>query len=146
MTTSRRMLSTLTVAGLFLTPLFGLEAQGGVDGLRWLDGRWRGSGGAYPSFFEEYRIVNDSTIEQFEVADSTFARVTSNGLITVRNGRIVKLERGGGVSTYIRVVGDTATFTSASNPRNSYRWIRTGPDTWRAELGSVTYVLRRVPR
>jgi hypothetical protein len=29
---------------------------------QWLAGEWRGSGGAYASFFEEYRVVNDSTI------------------------------------------------------------------------------------
>lgn len=138
-----RTLSALLLA-LGLAPLGAAAAQANVGALRWLDGRWNGSGGAYPSFFEEYRVVNDSTIEQYEVADSTFARRTLNGHIAVRNGRLVKLNARGGVSSTITVTGDTATFLNPANGRVSYRWIRSGPNTWRAELGTVTYELRRL--
>ena len=42
------------------------------------------------------------------------------------------------------MVADTAHF-SGSNGR-AYRWVRTGADGWRAELGSVTYLMRRIGR
>ncbi|MBX3175243.1 MAG: hypothetical protein KF709_12575 [Gemmatimonadaceae bacterium] len=117
--------------------------RGPMAQIAWLAGRWVGSGGSYSAFYEEYRVLNDTTLEQREVDDAAFTQQRSNGVFTVRDGQIVKLNARGEVTTRITVVADTVSFASTTPGRGSYRWIRTGPTTWRAELARVTYELRR---
>src|SRR5688500_10516683 len=42
--------------------------------LRWLDGRWRGFQPDGKTFYEQYRVLNDSTIAMVGFADSTFGK------------------------------------------------------------------------
>ena len=58
--------------------------------MQWIVGSWRGSGGAYPSFFEEYHAVDDSTIQMRALSDSTFRAATDSSWIEFRNGAIRK--------------------------------------------------------
>jgi len=115
--------------------------------LAWLGGQWRGSGGSYPNFFEDYRVVDDSTIRMRTLKDSTFAVASDSSLITPRNGRI---QNGGSVVTRIR--GDTVRFEPAPGQRgNGYTWIRQSANAWTAVLdapggANVVYQMRRVPR
>lgn len=51
----------------------------------WLIGRWIGSGGNYPVFYEEYRFQDDSTIIQRSFADSTFSAATDSSFLAWRN-------------------------------------------------------------
>lgn len=146
----RRTLPVGLVASL-VTPWLAAPAQATastpaaeqVAALRWLEGRWLGSGGQFAAFYEEYRFLNDTTIEQREIADSSFARVSSRSQITVRDGQVVKLNAEGRTTTTIRVAGDTAFFTAGAR---SYRWIRTGPTEWTADLGRAVYTMRRLSR
>lgn len=109
--------------------------------IRWLEGRWVGSGGQYKAFYEEYVRLNDSTIEQRIIADPTFAKVEEHGYIILRRGTIAKLNADEKQEAKISIVADTMTFTQPSGQK--YRWVKT-TDGWRAELGSVTYLMRRV--
>lgn len=115
--------------------------------LRWLEGRWVGSGGGYAAFHESYVFLNDSTIEQREHADSTFGVPSRTSTIAWRDG-VVRKERGGRVESILsRVSGDTARFVREGSGGGGFTWIRVSADEWRAEIegarGGVTYVLKR---
>ena len=110
--------------------------------LGWLEGRWLGSGGQYPAFYEEYVMLNDSTIEQREIADSTFKHVNHRGYIILRRGEIAKLNEDERQEAKISILADTVVFTQPSGQK--YRWIKVKDGEWRAELGSVTYLMRRL--
>lgn len=125
--------------------------ESGWRAMRWLVGSWRGSGGAYPEFFEDYRLVDDSTMRQRSLADGTFAAATDSSDIEWRGGVVHKL-RGGTVRSIVaRVAGDTIRFEPRSGSRGGFTWIRVSPDEWIAVLdpaapaaAPVTYRLRRV--
>lgn len=56
--------------------------------LQWIVGTWRGSGGNYASFFEEYRIIDDSTFGMRSFTDSTLAVASDSSTIELRDGAI----------------------------------------------------------
>lgn len=118
-----------------------------IKSLSWLSGEWRGSGGAHPSFFEDYRMVDDSTMRMRSLEDSTFAVANDSSLITSRNGRI---QKGNSVVTHIR--GDTVRFEPAPGRRgNGFTWIRQSANSWTAVLdvpngASVVYQMPRAQR
>lgn len=141
---SVNLIAVLAILGMPSVAVAQGSPKSAFASLRWLEGRWLGSGGQYPAFYEEYRALNDSTIEQREIADSTFTKVNGRGLIALRGGRIVKLDEGNKETATISVVADTMTFARPSG--RSYRWVRTGDGAWRAELGSVTYQMKRIAR
>jgi len=120
--------------------------------LHWLTGRWRGSGGAYPAFFEEYRAVNDSTILMRGFADSTFRTATDSSLIQLREG-VVSTQSARAPSVAIELSADRVRFARAGSDRGGYTWRRVSADQWTATLHAVTpdgaetvYVMRRVRR
>lgn len=115
--------------------------------LRWLEGRWVGSGGGYSAFYEEYVFVNDSTIEQREHADSIFGTPRRVSTIAWRNGTVHK-GRGDNIeSRLVRIHGDSARFEPLAAGRRGFTWLRVGEGRWRAVLDGpaqpVVYDLRR---
>ena len=68
--------------------------------LGWLVGSWRGRLPDGGSFYERYRLLDDSTIAMRGYADSTFARATDSARITLRAGTVAEFGqrglRGGG--------------------------------------------------
>jgi len=120
--------------------------------LRWLSGTWRGSGGAYPAFFEEYRMVNDSTILMRAYADSTFRAVTDSSWIELRKG-IVSTRSERAPSVAIELSPDRVRFAREGSARGGFTWSRVSADQWTATLHPVTpggaetvYLMRRVRR
>jgi len=115
--------------------------------LSWLAGDWRGSGGAYPSFFEDYRVVNDSTMRMRSIKDSTFAVANDSSLLTLRDGRIQK-----GNSVVTRLHGDTLRWEPVPGRRGGgFTWIRQSANAWTAVLDgpngtNVVYEMRRARR
>jgi len=109
--------------------------------LGWLAGTWRGSGGNYPAFFEEYALVNDTTIRMRNVKDSTFTSATDSSLIVWSGGSVIS-----GKSRVVQLRGDTVRFESRPGMQGyTYTWIRTSDSTWSATLGDGTvYQMRRV--
>lgn len=127
--------------------LFSREA---FASLRWLEGRWVGSGGGFDAFYEEYRVLNDSTLEQRTFPDSTFSTPDGTSTIEFRGGAIVK-GRGGNVETRVaRIAGDTARFEPVMAGRQGFTWHRVSRDEWRAVLDRptepVVYTLKRFGR
>jgi len=117
--------------------------------LRWLEGRWVGSGGGYAAFHEEYVFLNDSTIEQREHADSTFGVPRRTSTIEWRAGRVLKRRDGRAETQVVRIAGDTARFEPVVAGRGGFTWHRVADGHWRALLDRagatpVVYDLRRV--
>ena len=117
--------------------------------LAWLNGKWKGSGGGYAAFYEEYRVVNDSTIEQYEHPDSTFSSTRPRSRITWRNGSAAKGSSERIDARIVRIAGDTVRFESTRSGGGGFTWIRLSRDEWRAILDGrtapVIYTLRRYP-
>ena len=122
--------------------------------LDWLTGSWRGSGGNYPSFFEEYRVINDSTIGMRSLSDSTFRTATDSSVIELRNGVISS--RGGGGSFFSDAVAVTDTsvrFMRRGATTGGWTWTRVSANEWRATIHAASaggretvYVMKRVER
>ncbi len=120
--------------------------------MQWIVGSWRGSGGSYPAFFEEYRAVDDSTIQMRALSDSTFSTATDSSWIEFRNGTVGKR---GNDRDYV-VVGlsaDSVRFARPGQASGGHTFTRVSADEWTATLhpsnagGQATvYVMRRVQR
>src|SRR5687767_16020153 len=52
--------------------------------LRWLAGRWQGFQPDGGKFYEEYRVVNDSTLAMFSYPDSTFGTPSDSSRVQLR--------------------------------------------------------------
>lgn len=103
--------------------------------LSWLIGEWRGSGGRYPSFYESYRRLNDSTIQMRAWADSTFAVATDSSEIAWRAG-VVQSSGGGTVqNVLVRISGDSLHFAKVTGQGGDFVWARETPDRWTAVIG-----------
>ena len=101
--------------------------------LRWLEGRWRGAEGAGAPFFESYRFVDDSTIQQYSYADSTFAAVSDSGLIRFRGDTVTG---GWPVPRYVAtaVSADSVHFAALPGAANDFTWRSGGHGRWTARL------------
>lgn len=118
--------------------------------LAWLEGRWVGSGGGYDAFYEAYRFVNDSTIEQTTYPDDSFAEPDGVSTIRFREGRALKWRDGEAESMIARLAGDTLRFERIPPRPGGFTWIHVSDDEWRAILDRprgeppVVYTLRRI--
>lgn len=56
--------------------------------LRWLEGRWIGTGSDSSSFRESYHFVDDSTIRSYTWADTTYTQVKDSSEIAFRHGGV----------------------------------------------------------
>jgi len=120
--------------------------------LQWIAGSWRGSGGAYPTFFEEYRVIDDSTIQMRSFSDSTFSAATDSSMIEFRDGAV---QSRGEQRTYtaIALAADSVRFAPPGAAIGGHTFTRKSADEWTATLhpwsrdGQPTvYVMRRVQR
>ena len=118
--------------------------------LSWLIGDWRGSGGQYPAFYESYRLLNDSTIEQRAYPDSTFATATETSEIALRSGSIQSSSGGTVRNVVTRISGDSVFFARPNRAGGTFVWVK-GPDgRWTAILDGAggaaptVYEMRRI--
>ncbi|HKS07694.1 MAG TPA: hypothetical protein VJR92_15435 [Gemmatimonadaceae bacterium] len=119
--------------------------------LTWFVGSWRGSGGNYPSFFEEYRLVNDSTVAMRSLSDSTFRTPTDSSFIELRNGRITSRGGGGVFSDAVAVTDTSVRFMRRGATTGGWTFTRVNADQWVATIHAANpggretvYVMRRV--
>jgi hypothetical protein len=115
-----------------------------------LSGAWRGSGGAYPAFFEEYRVLNDSTIVMQSFPDSTFTHASDSSRIEWRNG-VVYDRSARSASIAIELSGTSVHFVREGTARGGFTFSRQSADQWTATLhastpggGETVYVMRRI--
>lgn len=120
--------------------------------LHWIAGTWRGSGGAYAAFFEEYRVLDDSTIQMRGFSDSTLSVTNDSSRIEWRNGTI---RSGGGERGYVAVefTATTIRFARPGVPLGGHTFAHKSADEWTATLhpsrpdGTTTvYTMRRLTR
>lgn len=101
--------------------------------LRWLDGRWRGFMADGQNFYEQYRIVNDSTIVKHSFPDSTFARATDSSRVQLRGGRVSDESRNAAwVATRLDSTG--VDFAPLRGANNHFTWAQESPTLWNATL------------
>ena len=102
--------------------------------LRWLVGFWRGSGGNYPAFFEDYRMADDSTMTMRAFSDSLMVRCTESATIQLRGGRIIYR---GGTNVWLAsaLAAGTVRFDPESPGYSGFSWQRVSPTRWTATLG-----------
>jgi hypothetical protein len=117
--------------------------------LKWLEGAWLGSGGNYPAFYEEYRAVDDSTIQMRAFSDSTFRKPTDSSRIELRGG--IVSQRGGSQYTASLVQPDRIQFLPPGAARGGFTFTRVSADQWTATLHpsapggrETVYVMRRL--
>ena len=120
--------------------------------VHWIAGSWRGSGGAYPSFFEEYRLVDDSTIQMRAFSDSTFTVATDSSRIEWRNNVVNSRGNDRGYIV-IALSADSIRFIREGEAAGGHTFKRASPDEWTAtlhpanETGQPTvYIMRRLSR
>ena len=120
--------------------------------VHWIAGSWRGSGGAYPSFFEEYRLVDDSTIQMRAFSDSTFSVATDSSRIEWRNNAVHSRGNDRGYSV-IALSADSIRFIREGEATGGHTFKRASADEWTATLhpanttGQPTiYIMRRLSR
>lgn len=116
----------------------------------WLQGVWHGSGGNYPSFFEEYRVLDDSTVRMRAFSDSTRSAVTDSSTIELRAGN-VRSVRPGSHYDVIAIAADSIRFLKPGTTAGGHTFRKVSPDEWTATLhpgqpaGQATvYVMRRI--
>jgi hypothetical protein len=100
--------------------------------LKWLEGKWRGTLNDTMPFYEQYRFVNDSTIESLGFADSTMVPPRDTGFITLRAG---KVQNGSGDRYYLvsEIDSGSVHFEPRERANNAFTWKREG-DGWIATL------------
>jgi hypothetical protein len=104
--------------------------------LRWLEGDWRGRLPDGGSFYERYRLLDDSTIAMRGFADSTFTKVTDSARIALRGGTIID-EGGSAPWVATRLESNAVDFASTRDASNGFTWTRESPDRWTATLRST---------
>ena len=142
---------------LMLLAVTGCEAQHRASvtrpqfqSVRWLVGVWRGSGGAYPAFFEEYRLLNDSTIRMRAFTDSTLSVISDSSTIAWRDGA-VESRSARSVYEAVEVTPTSIRFARQGAERGGHTFTRVSADEWTATLDPATpdgqptvYVMRRL--
>jgi hypothetical protein len=138
--------STTTAAPAGPPPQLVSVAQFGE--LSWLHGKWRGSGGDYPSFFEEYAPLNDSTIQMRSFKDSTLRVVTDSSTIELR-GNVVKSR--GATSVHDATVTASSIRFVRPGTNRGHTFAKVSADEWTAMLDPATadgkptvYVMKRI--
>jgi hypothetical protein len=118
--------------------------------LGWLVGTWRGSGGGLTAFYEEYRVVDDSTIGVRSFADSTLKTVSDSATIQFRGGEVQR--RSIRSTSFAVTVSDTSVhFMRQGASTGGFKFARGLPGEWTATLypnsaaGRETiYLMRRL--
>jgi len=147
------LLTALVAAPVALSAQDARPAQLTPDQFRslsWLEGRWVGSGGGFDAFYEQYRMVDEVTLEQTTWADPEFTERDGLSNIVYRDGHVGKRNDDGSFISFVsRMAGDTVYF-GRPDGRPGFRWIRDNADQWTAVLergqgrDPVVYVLKRV--
>ena len=97
--------------------------------LSWIVGTWRGTGAGIPPFFERYRFEGDNVLVMEGFDDGTLARVTETARYVLRDGIFSS-----GKAFATEWTDTSVKFTPVASARNSFSWVKKGPDAWTAIL------------
>jgi hypothetical protein len=121
--------------------------------MKWLEGRWRGTGADTPTFYERYSFPTDSTMVTVSYRDSTMTEVADSSIYTLNDGQLSN--SGNGPQWVLSAIGgDSIRFEPLARASNSFTWRRISADEWTATLGAPAsggdsatarrYTMRRV--
>jgi hypothetical protein len=104
-----------------------------LQGLRWLEGTWRGTGVDQIPFYETYRFLNDSTIQTLYYADSTLMQISDSSRIALAQGHLTS---GGAQARWVATEIDAlhVHFEPQAGVQNSFTWTYESPSAWTATL------------
>jgi hypothetical protein len=101
--------------------------------LRWLAGDWQSRTQNGKSFYDRYRVIDDSTMRQASFSDSTFRTQKDSALIGLRGGRVI--DRGDGAPWFAtRIDTNGANFESQAAAANHFVWTQVSPDRWTTQI------------
>ena len=119
--------------------------------LQWIVGSWRGSGGNYASFFEEYRIIDDSTFGMRSFSDSTMTVASDSSTIELRGGVIRSRNADGSYYNATEVTPTNIRFIRPGATTGGHTFFLVSDGEWTATLhpsdpqGQATvYTMRRI--
>lgn len=117
--------------------------------LGWLEGRWVGTSGDAGTFYEQFRMLDDGTMEQTTYADASFSTPQKRSRIQFVGGFIMKSGEDEGQSIVTKLTNETVRFEWAGNGQPGYSWNRVSEDEWyavldQADQAPTVYNMRRV--
>jgi len=105
--------------------------------LGWLAGDWQSRTQDGRSFYDRYRVIDDSTMRQASFSDSNFRTQTYSAVIGLRDGRVI--DRGDGAPWFAtRIDTNGANFEPEAAAANHIVWTRVSPDRWTTQI-FITY-------
>lgn len=101
--------------------------------MRWISGRWEGTGSDSTTFRESYLFVDDSTIKSITWADTSFTEVKDSSFLTLRQGQVTS---GSGDFRWVLTRWDRAglRFAPRGKAVNRFIWRPVDAYTWIATL------------
>ena len=103
-----------------------------VRTLAWLKGTWKGTGDVPTPFYEQYELLNDSTLRVYGFTDSTLAVANDTSVFTLRAGRFGNHDK---PSRYVAKLLDRDHIEFVPvNARNGFIWRRKDADSWQAVI------------
>lgn len=100
------------------------------DRFKWIAGRWHGIGfgplAAVGAFYEEYVVVDDSTIQMRTMTDATFRVAEDSTRFEFRGGQLRAVPARGSTLFVTRVAGDSTHWSGGVT------YVRLTADRWRA--------------
>jgi putative oxidoreductase len=101
--------------------------------LQWLVGTWRGSGGGLTGFYEEYRVVDDSTLGVRSFVDSTLKVVSDSQTIQLRGGQVQRRSIRS-LAFAVTLTDTTVRFLRQGAQTGGFKFARGLPNEWTATL------------
>jgi hypothetical protein len=118
--------------------------------LRWIEGRWRGSGSEVSPFYESYEFISDTVIRIRSYADAAFQRPNDSSLVVLSAGLI---QLGGPVRWQASTMdSQSVRFIPLGDAPNTVTWRQATDTSWtvlldgvgEGEDSEVTYHMTRV--
>jgi CubicO group peptidase (beta-lactamase class C family) len=117
--------------------------QIGISSMDWLYGKWKGSNSEIV-FYEEYRYLNDTTIEMlFYDSDSTFTNQKNHGLMYKVNDDLVYIYNDRMIWKSSLKNPFLLNFAPYKNASNNFKWEYVNDNHWKAIMENNTYDLKR---
>lgn len=100
-----------------------------LEKLKWIEGTWRGTGGAEGPFYERYRFVNETTLAVDSFPDERVEKVEDTTLFELKDGQF---SNGGDGARWTASSIDyqAITFEPLDKAKNSIRWQREDDRSW----------------
>lgn len=100
--------------------------------LHWLKGKWKGGAEKELPFFEQYQVVNDSTMAILYFKDSSFAGSPDTGWVYLQEKEII--HRSEKMLWKVTSLTNQEILFRPVNARNRFHWLKKNNNEWKAVL------------